>query len=128
MTYREAKKLKVGDPVLTNDHHYIHLHVAEIEHDEEHRDIFFRCSDRATYHHTALLLPMSVDEIAERFLRDPSTRVWINYNDQLAEWLYSVEVVDSDEFWLSSFKTEEEAEEYIAEHGLKKASPHRTAI
>lgn len=120
MTYREAKKIKPRDVVLT-DKHYIRLHVLEIQHDESSHDIFLRCDDGRLYHHTALYMPMPVDEIVRRFVKDPSTRVYIDYNNELGAntWLYSVVVDESEWFWLDSFDTEEEAKKYIAENHLK---------
>lgn len=53
-----------------------------------------------------------------RYLSDPGTRVFINYNEQLGKPLYSVEVMNSKEFWLDSFKTKKEAEKYIQKHHL----------
>lgn len=54
-------------------------------------------------------------------LTNPNTRVYIKHNKDTGKWLYSVVVADSDDFWLDSFKTEDEAKAYIAHHNLKMA-------
>lgn len=59
------------------------------------------------------------DEIQiKKYLAD-HVNVNIIHNDDIGEWLWSVEVVNSDEFWLDSFKTKEEAVEYCEKHELK---------
>lgn len=63
-------------------------------------------------------------EVAARiqeYLNDPNTLVTIVHNNELQrdKWMYSVEVVGSDGFWLDAFNTEHEARRYIEKHGLK---------
>ena len=41
------------------------------------------------------------------------TQVYIDYNKEISQRLYGVVVADSDAFWLVSFDTEQEAQEYI---------------
>ena len=53
VTYAQAKKLHSGDEVGVKWLDVI-LRVVEVEHDQEHRDIFVMCDDGVTYHHTAL--------------------------------------------------------------------------
>lgn len=55
------------------------------------------------------------------YIADPETRVSIHYNNEIGKWLYSIVVENSDEFWLDSFPTLEEAEKYIETNNLKKA-------
>jgi len=118
MTYREAKKITIGSTVL-KDGSYIPVHVVEIEHDEEHHEIIFRCSDGVLYYHTALHLQMSTEEIVTRFLKNHSTQVYIDYNDEAGEWRYAIVVDGSEGFWLDSFTTENEAMQYIKVNNLK---------
>lgn len=54
------------------------------------------------------------------YISDPETRVSTYHNNEIGEWLYSVVVENSGEFWLDSFPTLEEAEEYIRKNNLKK--------
>jgi hypothetical protein len=44
--------------------------------------------------------------------------VRIFHNDETGEWLYSVEVIGSDGFWLESYKTEKAAKQFIQRHQL----------
>lgn len=55
---------------------------------------------------------------AKEYIEDNDTKVFINYNNELGIWLYSIEVVDSDNFWLSSFETLEEAKTFICKELL----------
>lgn len=73
--------------------------------------------------HTNAVLPLPSDKLTDVFLRRKDTRVFINHNWETDEELYSVEVVDSDGFWLDSFQTEAKAKAYIQEHGLIEISP-----
>ncbi|MBQ3010724.1 MAG: hypothetical protein IJA20_08610 [Methanocorpusculum sp.] len=63
----------------------------------------------------------SVETQIKAYLDDPSTRVIIVHNNELQRdrWMYSVEVVGSDGFWLDAFPSEVEAKRYISEHGLQ---------
>lgn len=56
--------------------------------------------------------------IIKAYIDDPSTRVWINHNDETGVWYYSVQVEGTD-FWLDSFDTNQEALKYIRDNGLK---------
>lgn len=69
---------------------------------------------------------MSTEKIPEtlrlqiqKFINDPATRVYIKHNRDTGEWLYSVVVENSGDFWLDSFETEELALDYIAKNKLK---------
>lgn len=55
------------------------------------------------------------------YIADPETRVFIYHNNETGEWLYSIVVENSDDFWLDSFPTLEEAEKYIETNNLKKS-------
>lgn len=125
MLSRDAKKLKVGDTVVEIADHRP-MKIEKIEYDQNGRDIFFTCQKDgdmtgrpSIYHHRAIRLPLSPDEEVELYIKDRNTRVRIRYNDELGEWRYAVEVEDSNGFWLDSFKTKEEAEEYIKDKKLK---------
>ena len=76
---------------------------------------------RSLFHHTAVQPVKTTDEVVEFFLSDPKTKVFINHNNELGQWLYSIQVVGSGAFWLCSFNTQQEAEEYIRAHKLKLA-------
>ena len=121
MLYRKACKIKVGD-VVTDKQTGINTTVLEITKDNDSNDLFFRCicnGKVSTYHHSAIRLPLSTEEQAELYLKDKNTRVFIDYINEIGEWLYSVVVDKSDGFWLDSFPTHKEAEDYIKEHNLK---------
>ena len=60
-----------------------------------------------------------IQEETNKYLEDPKTRVWINYNNEAGRWIYSVQVKGTS-FWLDSFSTKKGALAYIKEHGLKK--------
>ena len=127
MRYTYAKKLNINDFVWVPEARS-NGRITEIQKDSQSNDLFFRISidNNSTcqlYHHTAIQPFKSVDEVVDFFLNDPKTQVFVNYNDELAEWLYSIEVVDSGAFWLCSFKTEEEALQYIREHNLSIVNP-----
>jgi len=59
----------------------------------------------------------STERQIKEYLSNPDTRVWVSHNNETGEWLYSVQVYGTD-FWLDSFKTEEQASEYIKKHNL----------
>jgi len=59
-----------------------------------------------------------IEEAISEYIRNPDTRVFINYNDEAGIWQYSVQVSGT-AFWLNSFETEPKALEYIEENGLK---------
>ena len=120
MTYREAKKVKVGSTLLRRSQNFKATRVLEISEDVDAKAVFFRCTD-GLFHHEALCLPMPIDELVERYIRSPKTRVYIDHNNELGQWLYSVVVEDSDAFWLDSFDTEQEALDYIRSAKLKLA-------
>lgn len=67
----------------------------------------------------ATALSRSVKKRIRQYLEDPDTRVFINHNNELGEWLYCIEVVGSDGFWLCSFDSEQAAKDYIACNNLK---------
>ena len=50
--------------------------------------------------------------------------VWINHNNDTGDWQYSVQVAEGFDkgFWLDSFGTKEEAEEFIKLHELRDVS------
>lgn len=49
---------------------------------------------------------------------DEKAAVKIFHNNDTGEWLYSVEVVGSDGFWLASYKTERAAQRFVERHQL----------
>ena len=59
-----------------------------------------------------------LDIEVKKYIADPDTVVFINYNYDIGEYVYAVQVEDT-EFWLNSFKTENEALEYIKDNNLK---------
>jgi len=59
-----------------------------------------------------------IEEAISEYIRNPDTRVFINYNDEAGIWQYSVQVSGT-AFWLNSFETKPKALEYIEENGLK---------
>lgn len=120
MTFRQAKKVRVGETLLMKGHNFKPTSVLEIEEDKAARAIFFR-STAGLFHHSAVCKAMPVDELAALYLKSKHTRVYISHNNEIGQWLYSVVVADSDAFWLDSFDTELEAKEYISQHGLKMA-------
>lgn len=121
MTYADALKVKKNDTVCLKYANYTEMQVSGIKIDRQRHVVVFQCADR-DYNHKEVALPLSNEELAQKFLHNPKTRVYIHRNRELGEWLYSVVVADADEFWLASFDTEKEAEGYITEHHLKKIS------
>ena len=122
MRYADAKKLQVNDLVWVPEARR-NGRVTEIEKDAQSNDLFLRIrldqsENGSLFHHTAIRPSKSLNEIVAFFLNDPQTKVFIKHNDELGEWLYSIEVVDSDAFWLCSFDTLSEAQNYIKEHHL----------
>lgn len=122
MRYTEASKLQVNDFVWIPEARH-NGRITEINKDDQSNDLFFRIrmdhpENGSLFHHTAVKPSKSLDEMVEFFLSDPRTKVFINHNNEIGEWLYSIEVVDSGAFWLCSFETLDEAQNYIKEHGL----------
>lgn len=122
MTLTDAKKVVKGNTLILKVDNLPRT-VFGIR--QEGNTLYFRCNhngDIQEYTHNEMRWPKSVDEEARLWMKRPNTRVFINYNNELGknQWLYSVEVVDSDGFWLASFDTEAEAEEFIRENKLKK--------
>ena len=121
MTYRDAVKIKAGDWVFaprTREKHQV------LEAKEDNKEVFFLLDDvphehPKLFHHTAVQKMKTTEEIAGMYLADPKTRVFVNHNDETGEWRWAVEVKDSSGFWLDSFQTEAEANQYIAEHRLQ---------
>ena len=118
MTYRQALDLVPGDYVLIKTQNLKQTHVLSVIASEDGKTATIHCTD-GDFAHTQLSTVIPNDKIAEKYIKDPKTRVFINHNDELGEWLYSVEVADSDGFWLSSFDSQAEAEQYIQDHHLK---------
>ena len=120
MNFQQAKKINPPAKLLIKGPHFQETTVLSVELDDGGKDIFFHCTD-GCFHHTAvnLALSTSVDLQVERYLKNSKTRVFINHNDELGEWWFSVEVRGSGGFWLDSFITKEEAEDYIRKHNLK---------
>ena len=120
MQYKDALKVQEGDLLCLKYSNYKITRVLAIEHNRRYHTITFRCTD-GEYVHKEVILPIPNEELAQKYIQDPKTRVYISRNHELEEWLYSVVVEDTNEFWLASFKTCEEAEQYIAEDQLKKS-------
>jgi hypothetical protein len=57
-----------------------------------------------------------VKEQIKQYIKDKA-EVFINYNNENGEWIYAVQVINTD-FWLNAFKTREKAIEYINKNGL----------
>lgn len=121
MQYKDALTVQVGDLLCLKYSNYKETKVVSIKHNRLYHMITFCCTD-GEYTHKEVGFPISNGELAQKFLQDPKTRVYINRNYELGEWLYSVVVEDANEFWLASFETKEEAERYIAENQLKKSN------
>ena len=64
-------------------------------------------------------IPESLSMQIQKYIKDPATRVYIKHNRDTGEWLYSVVVENSGDFWLDSFKTEKAALNYIEKCKLK---------
>lgn len=118
MQYKEALNVQVGDLLHLKYDNYRETHVLRIDHNRQFHLITYHCTS-GTYTHKEVSFPLSNEERAKRFINNSKTRVFIRRNHDLGEWLYSVVVEDSDDFWLASFETKEEAERYIAENELK---------
>lgn len=121
MQYKDALNVQVGELLCLRYNNYKLTNVLEIEHNRRYHMIRFRCTD-GEYSHKEVILPPSNEELAQKYITNPQTRVFINRNHEFGEWLYSVVVEDTNEFWLASFKTREDAEQYIAENQLKKSN------
>ena len=129
MQYKEAKKLVVNDFVWVPSERQ-NGRIMEIQKDQCSNDLYLRVSldgvasgelrHDALYHHTAVQKSKTLDEVVAFFLADKKTRVGIKYNNETGEWLYSIWIKDSGDFWLCSFSTKEEAEHYIVSHNLKR--------
>ena len=120
MQYKEALNVKAGDLLCLKYENYRDTHVLRIDHNRKYRLITYHCTSGA-YTHKEVCLPIPNEERAKKFIQSSKTRVFIRRNHELGECLYSVVVKDSDDFWLASFETEEEAERYIADNKLKRA-------
>ena len=125
MQYNEAKTVRVGDTLLIKQSNYRSTHVLEITHNSLYHTFRFRCTD-GEFYHKELSLPMSNEKLIQKFIQNPTTRVYIEHNTDNGEWQYHVTVEDSDGFWLDSFPTIEEARAYINKNHLKMANlgPH----
>ena len=123
MRHSEALRLRVGDLVWVPEARRNGL-ITDIERDSQSKDLFFRLrldhysENGSLFHHTAVQRCKSLDETVDFYLNDPKTKVYINHNDETGEWLYSIVVADSDAFWLCSFDTLKEAQDYIKDHNL----------
>lgn len=121
MQYKDALKVQKGDLLCLKYSNFKIIRVLAIEHNRRYHTITFRCTD-GEYGHKEVILPISDEELAQKYIQNPKTRVYIDRNHELGEWLYSVVVEESNEFWLASFRTYDEAEQYIAENRLKKSN------
>ena len=119
MQYKDALKVQKGDLLCLKYSNYRMTQVLAIEHNRRYHMITFHCTD-GEYAHKEVILPISNEELAQKYIKDPHTRVYVKRNHELGEWLYSAVVEESNEFCLASFKTYEEAEQYIVENQLKK--------
>lgn len=117
MTQFEAKNVKKGALLLIKSRNYVPTTVLEVKQDSETNTIFFICTD-GIFSYDDMSGPMSTEELTEIYLKDPKTRVRIYHNEETGEWLYSVAVENSQGFWLDSFETEQEANEYIQANHL----------
>lgn len=121
MQYKDALKVQEGDLLCLKYSNYKITRVLTIEHNRLYHTITFCCTD-GEYGHKEVIFPISNEELAQKYIQDPKTRVYISRNHELGEWLYSVVVEETNEFWLASFKSCEEAEQYITENQLKKSN------
>lgn len=121
MQYKEALNVQVGDLLHLKYDNYRETHVLRIDHNRKYRLITYHCTSGA-YSHKEVCLPLPIEERVKKFIQNSKTRVFIRRNHDLGEWLYSVVVKDSDDFWLASFGTKEEAEQFISENHLKRSN------
>ena len=118
MTYEQALAIKVGQTLLRKDQKYKMIQVLSMRVKPKDHQVFFVSSD-GVFSRDMVEPPKSMEEIISRFIQDPDTRVFVHYNNETGHWCYSVVVADSDGFWLNSFETEKEANEYISQNHLK---------
>ena len=120
VTFKKARTIKTGEYVIVPAEKYRWFPVLKIEYDTDSNNVFFHTTN-GIYHHRAVISAkdLSMNDIVNRLIKDPKTRVYIKYNDELGYWRYSVVVHDSGDFWLDSFVTKEEAEEYVKTNKLK---------
>ena len=88
MTYREAKKVKCGSTLLRKSQNYKPTSVLEIIEDKDTHAIFFRCTD-GLFYHDALCMPMPAEKLADIYLKSKNTQVYIDYNKEIGQWLYT---------------------------------------
>ncbi len=118
MDYLTAVKVRIGDIVLIKNRKYQATTVLGITQNEDNTSITFRCTD-GNYSNDELAWKISHEDLEKLFISDKDTRVFINHNDETGGWLYSVQVEDSDGYWLASFETEEDAMQYIKVNNLQ---------
>ena len=121
MTYTEAQGIKRCD-MIADIETGISMVVLDIDHDKRSGDLYFNCIHNGEinkYHHTDVRKVLSVWEQTQQYLQDANTRVYIKPNNDTGEWLFSVVVENSDDFWLDAFQTEQEAIDYINRNSLQ---------
>lgn len=119
MQYKDALSVQEGDVLYVKCRNYMHTRVLEIKHNRRYHEIIFCCTD-GEYMHKEVILPISDEELSEKFIHDSKTRVYIRRKNEGGKETYGVIVEDTDDFCLASFDSSEAAEQYISEKKLKK--------
>lgn len=114
-----GKSIAAGDTVFRVQENYKATRVLEIVEDGNGAVKSYRCTD-GTFSPTEVVPAREFNDnsLVQLFLESPKTRVFIRPNSDAGVWQYSVEVENSDGFWLDSFPTEEEAKDYIERNHL----------
>lgn len=114
-----GKSIAAGDTVFRVRENYKATHVLEIIQDGNGAVKAYRCTD-GTFAPEEVVQAREFNDnsLVQLFLESPKTRVFIRPNNDAGVWQYSVEVENSDGFWLDSFPTEEEAKDYIERNHL----------
>lgn len=113
------KSIAAGDTVFRVQENYKATHVLEIIEDGNGVVKAYRCTD-GTFAPGEVVQARKFNDnsLVQLFLESPKTRVFIRPNSDAGVWQYSVEVENSDGFWLDSFPTEDEAKDYIERNHL----------
>ena len=85
MQYKDALKVKEGELLCLKYSNYKITQVLAIEHNRRYHMITFHCTD-GEYAHKEVILPISNEELAQKYIKDPHTRVYVKRNHKLGEW------------------------------------------
>lgn len=124
MTKREAQKIKPYDVVIHKSSRIFMIVLQILSSDNG--NLAFQClmpDEKTTeiHRYQELKVPDITELEVYRYITDKNTRVFIYPNRDTGEYLYSIVVKDSQDFWLDSFKSEEAAKAYIKIHCLQMA-------